>query len=96
MEVNTGKYVNVAIGSMVLFMFLEIIHYTQGVTDLYIGVVMIEDAGTPYDIERVGPAIDIAIEKVNSEILNSSFNLRKIERRYGNICSNTRASGTYC
>ncbi|XP_060072434.1 atrial natriuretic peptide receptor 1-like [Ylistrum balloti] len=63
------------------------------VTEFYVGVAMIFDANTPYDVERVGPAIDIAIERVNREILNGSYRVVKIERHYGSVCSNSRASG---
>ncbi|XP_033751983.1 atrial natriuretic peptide receptor 1-like [Pecten maximus] len=65
----------------------------SSVKEFYVGVAMIYDANTPYDVERVGPAIDIAIDKVNRDILNSSYRVVKIERHYGSVCSNSRASG---
>lgn len=67
--------------------------FSSSVKEFYVGVAMIYDANTPYDVERVGPAIDIAIEKVNSDILNSSYKVVKVERHYGSVCSNSRASG---
>lgn len=76
-----------------LRIMLLMLHYASSVTEFYIGVVMIYDANTPYDVERVGPAIEIAIDRVNKDILNSSYQITKIERHYGSICSNSRASG---
>jgi hypothetical protein len=69
------------------------ITYSHGIHTFKIGVPLVASAGTPYDIERVGPAIDIAVKKVNKEILNGSYQLEIIEKPYGSFCSGSRAPG---
>ncbi|KAK3585416.1 hypothetical protein CHS0354_020133 [Potamilus streckersoni] len=64
----------------------------DSVVEFKVGVSIISGLGSPYDIERVGPAIELAFQKVNNEILNSSYALVKLERSYGKICSSTNAS----
>ncbi|XP_063399957.1 atrial natriuretic peptide receptor 1-like [Mytilus trossulus] len=44
-------------------------------------------------MERIGPAIDIAIERVNRDILNGSYQLVTIEKPYGKFCSGSTAPG---
>ena len=80
---------------LLVILFCNFLHLSETVTEIPIGVLILSEAGTPYDIERVGPAIDIAVEKVNSEVLNGSYRLRKVERRYDTVCTNNRAPGEY-
>ena len=69
------------------------ITYSHGIQTFKLGVTLIASAGTPYDIERAGPAIDIAVKKVNKEILNGSYQLEIIEKPYGVFCSGSVAPG---
>lgn len=69
------------------------IMYSHGIKTFKLGVPLIASAGTPYDIERVGPAINIAVQKVNKEILNGSYQLEIIEKPYGAFCSGSQAPG---
>lgn len=69
------------------------ITYIHSIETFKLGVPLIASAGTPYDLERVGPAIDIAVKKVNKEILNGSYQLEIIEKPYGVFCSGSVAPG---
>ncbi|CAL1543500.1 unnamed protein product, partial [Lymnaea stagnalis] len=66
---------------------------TQAVTQIKIGVMLINDTSVPYSVQRTGPAIDIAIATVNTEILNSSYQLVPVVRIYDSICDPRYASG---
>ena len=61
--------------------------------ELKVGVMLISNADAPYTMERVGPGIQIAINKVNSEILNSSYKLVPVARAYDNTCNARNATG---
>lgn len=63
------------------------------VTKFHIGFTIVGEAGSPFDKHRVDPAVDIAFDHVNREILNSSYEIVKLERNYGQFCSGTRAAG---
>ncbi|XP_014674081.1 PREDICTED: atrial natriuretic peptide receptor 1-like [Priapulus caudatus] len=57
------------------------------------GVLLHTQTGAPYDMERVGPAIDMAVEKVNRERLNASYTLEAVSIAYGNACKAANALG---
>ena len=63
------------------------------VTDLHVGVLLISRYGAPYDAERTMPAIDLAVEYVNENVLNASYRMVPIRRPYGSQCSAARAPG---
>ena len=65
----------------------------SNVTEFKVGVIIISDSGTPYDIERAGAAIDLAFEKVNREILNGSYHITQIQKKYGPFCNAEKAPG---
>ena len=73
----------------------QITHVTNNVTEFKVGVIIISNSGTPYDIERVGAAVDLAFEKVNAEILNASYRITQIQKRYGPVCDAEKAPGIY-
>ena len=58
-----------------------------------IGNILISQSNSPYDMERVGPAIDMGLEKVNREYLNASFRLEKISVTHGKKCDASNAPG---
>lgn len=80
-----------------LYLFITILSIkstlVSSVQTFKLGVPLISSAGTPYDMERIGPAIDIAIERVNRDILNGSYQLVTIEKPYGKFCSGSTAPG---
>ncbi|VDI62072.1 Hypothetical predicted protein [Mytilus galloprovincialis] len=78
-----------------LYLFITILSIkstlVSSVQTFKLGVPLISSAGTPYDMERIGPAIDIAIERVNRDILNGSYQLVTIKKPYGKFCSGSTA-----
>ncbi len=58
-----------------------------------IGVILISESGAPYDLERAGVAIDMAVEEVNKNTLNASYMIQPIERKYGPVCDAAKAPG---
>ena len=66
---------------------------TFGVTEIKIGVVLISDRNIVYGYHRVAPAIDMAVERVNNDILNSSYRLVTVMRSYGPECDGSEAPG---
>lgn len=63
------------------------------VTKIKVGYTIVQGSGSPFDKDRVDPAVDIAVNRVNREFLNTSYKLVKLERNYGQLCSGTRAAG---
>ncbi len=70
-------------------------HVLGNVTEFRVGVIIISESGAPYDIERAGAAIDLAFEKVNQDILNASYRMVQIQRRYGPACDAEKAPGWF-
>ena len=66
---------------------------SDDVIELPVGVILIDGQGAPYDRKRSASAIDIAFETVNRDILNSSYRLVKIDRKYGPKCDANVAPG---
>ena len=79
----------------IIFLLIAVNNFACGLKTFKLGVPLISSAGTPYDIERVGPAIILAVEKVNREILNSSYEIQIIEKPYGTVCSGSTAPGMH-
>lgn len=53
-----------------------------------VGVLMASRLDSPFDLERCGPAVDLALEEVNLKFLKQhQIRLRKVQRRY--ICPQT-------
>lgn len=72
----------------------SISHTSAGnVTNIKVGVMINGDLTLPYSVQRTGPAVDIALEYVNTELLNESYQLVPILRIYDDICDARRASG---
>ncbi len=65
----------------------------SGVVEYKVGVIIISDNGSPYDVERTGPAIELAFEKVNSDLLNDSYKLMPIRKIFGPHCDASMAPG---
>ncbi len=69
------------------------------VTIFNVGVIIISKSGAPYDLERTGVAVDMAMEEVNRDILNASYMIQPIQRDYGPVCDAAKAPGKsykYC
>lgn len=52
-------------------------------TSIKVGVILMESAPEPFDVRRVGPAIDIAMENARSEI---GINFNPVKRNYSGVC----------
>lgn len=51
-------------------------------TELNVGVLMASHLDSPFDLERCGPAVDLALERVNKEFLREHrVRLRKVQGR---------------
>ena len=88
------------IATLFLFLVLDqnilVTSQDQGfgnVTEFKVGVIIISDSGAPYDIKRAGAAIDLAFDKVNREILNGSYSITQIQKKYGPFCNAEKAPG---
>ncbi|KAI0213822.1 Atrial natriuretic peptide receptor 3, partial [Lamellibrachia satsuma] len=65
----------------------------EAVTEIKIGVILINDVDMVYGYHRTAPAIDMAIERVNNQILNSSYRIVTEMRWYGPDCDGAIAPG---
>ena len=63
------------------------------VTEIKIGVVLISDRNLVYGYHRVAAAVDMAVDRVNRDILNSSYRLVTVMRWYGPACDGAEAPG---
>ena len=95
MRGNAPLLVFVLMHTWNLFLASKNSHVTNNVTEFKVGVIIISDSGAPYDVERAGAAIDLAFEKVNTEILNASYRITQIKKRYGPVCDAEKAPGIY-
>ncbi|KAK9745678.1 Receptor family ligand binding region [Popillia japonica] len=58
-----------------------------------VGVLMASHLDSPFDLERCGPAVDLALEEVNERFLSQHrIKLRKVQASYPS-CSGARAPG---
>lgn len=65
-------------------------------TKIRVGVILIRGSNSPYDYDRVAPAVDLAVQKVNSEILNgTSYRLDTTMMTYGPLCDGNVAPGGF-
>lgn len=54
------------------------------VIEYKVGVLMTTKLDSPFDLERCGPAVDLALDMVNKKMLaHHNVRLRKVEHRYG-------------
>lgn len=55
----------------------------DGWTTLNVGVLMASHLDSPFDLERCGPAVDLALERVNKEFLQAHrVRLNKVQARW--------------
>lgn len=55
--------------------FVELVYYN-------VGVLMTTKLNSPFDLERCGPAVDLALQKVNEDMLRTHHvQLRKVQAR---------------
>jgi len=47
-----------------------------------VGVLMASNLDSPFDLERCGPAVDLALEEVNEFLKVHNVQLRKVQGRY--------------
>ena len=73
--------------------FVIVLVECTAVTEIKIGVILINDRDLVYGYHRTAPAIDMAIERVNSEILNGSYRIVPEMRSYGPECDGAVAPG---
>lgn len=62
-------------------------------TKFRMGLVIMSGANVPFDLKRIGAAIQIGINTVHNEILNSSYSIEVLDRPYGWICNTANAAG---
>ena len=76
--------------------FLLVFSGPSGATiNVKVGVLLISGNGAPYDYERTAAAVDLAVEKVNSDVLvNTSHRLEAFIETYGPECDAATAPGT--
>lgn len=54
----------------------------DGVVEYKVGVLMTAKLDSPFDLERCGPAVDLALDMVNKKILaHHRIRLKKVESR---------------
>ena len=69
---------------------------TANKTVFRIGVILINDNESPYDLKRSGAAITLAFDKVNEYVLNGSYRIEPVMRSYGPKCDANEAPGRSC
>ncbi|CAG5116349.1 unnamed protein product, partial [Candidula unifasciata] len=85
---------SILFGRMMIALCLShVITPCVAVIQIKVGVLLISDLNAPYSVQRTGPAVDIALETVNTRMLNSSYRLVKVLRVYDRICDARFASG---
>ncbi|TMW43685.1 hypothetical protein DOY81_011234, partial [Sarcophaga bullata] len=72
----------------------EIIEYDNMGNRVYnVGVLMASHLDSPFDLERCGPAVDLALDVINKEFLSPhNITLRKVQASYPS-CSGAKAPG---
>ena len=63
------------------------------VTEIKIGLILISDTNLVYDYHHTAPGVDMAIERVNNDILNASYRIVLEKRWYGPACDGATAPG---
>ncbi|KAK2147698.1 hypothetical protein LSH36_540g00043 [Paralvinella palmiformis] len=63
------------------------------VTYLRVGVVLGTDSDSPCAMQRSGAAIDLAVQRINDEILNSSYQIQTVKRTFSGGCNATMSTG---
>ena len=66
---------------------------TADVNYIKVGIVVETGSDVPYDMRRSGAAIDLAIDKINAEILNASYRIQTTRRTFCGGCNVTNAIG---
>ncbi|XP_031765770.1 atrial natriuretic peptide receptor 1 [Galleria mellonella] len=76
-----------------LFLFILVLSTQSERTVYKIGVLMASRLDSPFDLERCGPAVDLALEKVNEKFLSHhGIELQKVQGSYPS-CSGAIAPG---
>ena len=71
----------------------QVFNSSTNITEYKVGVIMISGHGAPFDVQKTGPAIHLAIEKVNTDILPAGHRLTFVEKHYGPDCDISDAPG---
>ncbi|KAL5007127.1 hypothetical protein ScPMuIL_015933 [Solemya velum] len=58
-----------------------------------IGFTVVADSGVPFDLVRIGSAVQIGLNRVHNNILNSSYVIEVLTRPYGQKCNVANAAG---
>ncbi len=81
--------------STILWLILQGVQ-SENITELKVGVLVVSGSGAPYDLERCGAAIDMALEDVNNQLLrNLSYRLVKVQQQFGPVCDASQAPGKW-
>ena len=78
-----------------LYYFVSLLVVCSGaaVTEIKIGVILINDTSLVYGYHHIAPAIDLAIQRVNNDFLNASYRIVPEMRSYGPRCDGSEAPG---
>jgi hypothetical protein len=69
----------------------------EGMRVYNVGVLMASSLDSPFDLERAGPAVDMALELVNKQFLSQhNIRLQKQQARYGSSAVYLPRSGHIC
>lgn len=71
--------------------WLHIVDYGNSLRVYNVGVLMASHLDSPFDLERCGPAVDLALAEVNDFLSVHNVQLRKVQGRYNNI-----SNSCYC
>ncbi|KAK2153540.1 hypothetical protein LSH36_293g01000 [Paralvinella palmiformis] len=63
------------------------------VTYIRVGIILGTGNDSPYDLERSGAAIDLAVDRVNTEILNDRYKIQTVKRTFSGGCDVTQSTG---
>ena len=75
------RYVNMHVFEECVILLLLTVIVTP--TNIKVGIVLMESAPEPFDMRRVGPAIDLALESVRNDL---GITLEPVKRNYSGIC----------
>lgn len=62
-------------------------HYESSPRIYNVGVLMASHLNSPFDLERCGPAVDLALAEVNDFLNVHNVQLHKVQGRYETLCN---------
>jgi atrial natriuretic peptide receptor A len=83
MMLTTGWAVSAWLLLLLLPMPMAVAADAADVVEYKVGVLMTTRLDSPFDLERCGPAVDLALDMVNKKFLaHHKIRLKKVENRY--------------